>query len=69
MHYAAGRKVAGLIPDDVTGFFFIWPNPSSLIMVLESTQPQTETSTRNLPGVKGRPARKADIIVICEPIV
>jgi hypothetical protein len=27
-------------------------------------------STRNLPGVKGRPARKADnITAICEPIV
>jgi hypothetical protein len=35
-----------------------------------STQSLTEMSTRNLPGVKGRPARKADnITVICEPIV
>jgi hypothetical protein len=26
--------------------------------------------TRNIPGVKGRPARKADnLIAICEPIV
>jgi hypothetical protein len=39
-------------------------------MALESTQPLTEMSTKNLPGVKGRPARKADIITaICEPIV
>jgi hypothetical protein len=35
-----------------------------------STQPLTETSTRNLPGGKGRPARKADnLTVLCEPIV
>jgi hypothetical protein len=29
-------------------------------MALGSTQPLTEMSTRNLPGVKGRPARKVD---------
>jgi hypothetical protein len=29
-------------------------------MSLESTQPLTEMSARNLPGGKGRPARKAD---------
>jgi hypothetical protein len=39
-------------------------------MVLGSTQPLTEMSTRNLPGAKGRPARKADkITAICEPTV
>jgi hypothetical protein len=39
-------------------------------MVLGSTQPLTEMSTRNLPEVKGRAARKADnLTVICEPIV
>jgi hypothetical protein len=40
-------------------------------MSLESTQPLTEMSTRNLPGGgKGRPAPKADdLTVICEPIV
>jgi hypothetical protein len=33
-------------------------------------QPLTEMRTRNLPGGKGRPARKADnLTVICEPIV
>jgi hypothetical protein len=41
-------------------------------MALKSTQPLTETSTRNLPGGeggKGRPARKADkITAICVPI-
>jgi hypothetical protein len=39
-------------------------------MALGSTQPLTETSTRNLPGGKGRPVRKADnLTAICEPIV
>jgi hypothetical protein len=36
-------------------------------MVLGSTQPLTEMSTRNLLGDKGRPARKADLTAICEP--
>jgi hypothetical protein len=50
-------------------FFFNWPNPSSLTMAQGSTQPLTETSTRNFPGCKGRPARKADnLTAICEPI-
>jgi hypothetical protein len=43
-------------------------------MALESTQPLTEVSTRNLPGGggggKGRTVRKADnLTAICEPIV
>jgi hypothetical protein len=39
-------------------------------MALGSTQPLTEMSTRNLPGCKVRPARKADnFIANCEPIV
>jgi hypothetical protein len=39
-------------------------------MVLVSTQPLREMSTRNLPGGKGRQARKADnLTAICEPIV
>jgi hypothetical protein len=33
--------------------FFNLPNPSSLTMALGSTQPQTEMSTRNLPGGGG----------------
>jgi hypothetical protein len=50
--------------------FYKWPNPSSRTMSLESTQTLTETSTRNLPGGKRRPARKADnLTAICEPIV
>jgi hypothetical protein len=39
-------------------------------MFLGSTQSLTEISTRNLPGGKGRPARKADnLTAIYEPIV
>jgi hypothetical protein len=39
-------------------------------MAWRSTQPLTEMSTGNLPGVKGRPARKVDnLTAICEPIV
>jgi hypothetical protein len=39
-------------------------------MTLVSTQLLTEMSTSDLPGGKGRPARKADnLTVICEPIV
>jgi hypothetical protein len=60
-HYATSRKVAGLIPDEVIGFFN-WPDPSSRTMVLGSTQPLTEMS-------KTRPASKADsLTAICEPI-
>jgi hypothetical protein len=39
-------------------------------MALCSTQPLIEMSTRNLPGSKWRPARKADdLIAICEPVI
>jgi hypothetical protein len=39
-------------------------------MALGSTPPLTEMSTRNLPGGKGRPARKSDYLTaICEPNV
>jgi hypothetical protein len=62
-------KVAGLIPDEIIGCFN-WPNPSSRTVALGSTQPITEMNTRNLPGGKGRPARKADnLTAICEPTV
>jgi hypothetical protein len=33
--------------------FFSWPNPSSHIVTLQSTQPLTEMSTRNHPGGNG----------------
>jgi hypothetical protein len=68
-HYATNRKAAGSIPDEVIGFFN-WPNPSSRTMAMGSTQPLTEMSTKNLPGGKGRPARKAENLTdICQPIV
>jgi hypothetical protein len=50
--------------------FFNLVNPSRRNIALGSTQPLTEMSIRNLPGDKGQPARKADILTaICEPIV
>jgi hypothetical protein len=49
--------------------FFKLPNTSSRTTALGSTQPLTEMSTRNLPGGKRRPARKADnLTAVCEPI-
>jgi hypothetical protein len=38
-------------------------------MAVGSTQYLAEMSTRNLPGGKERPARKANVTAICEPIV
>jgi hypothetical protein len=61
--------VAVSITDEVIGFFKC-PNPSSRTMALGSTQRLIETSTRNHPGGKGRPARKAgNLTATCEPIV
>jgi hypothetical protein len=60
-------NLAGSIPD-VTEFFN-WPIPSSRNMALGSTESLTKVSTRDLPGGKGRPGRKADLTSICEPIV
>jgi hypothetical protein len=63
-----GRKVGGSIPDEVIWFFYLH-NPCNRTMTLRSTQPLTEMSTRNPPGVKGRLAREADnITAVCEPI-
>jgi hypothetical protein len=59
-HYSTSRKVAGLIPDEVIEFLN-WLNPSNRTIA--------ERSARNLPGCKRRPARKADIIAICELII
>jgi hypothetical protein len=41
------RKVAGLIPDGVIGFFH-WHNRSGRTMALGLTQPLTEMCTRNI---------------------
>jgi hypothetical protein len=50
--------------------FLNLPNSFSRTVILGSTQPLTEMNTRNLPGGKGRPARKGDnLAAICEPIV
>jgi hypothetical protein len=63
MLQAGGSPVR--VPDEVD--FFNLPNPSSRTMVLGSTQPLTEMSTRNLSGGKKRPARRADnLTAICE---
>ena len=49
---ATNRKVAGSIPDGTTGIFY-WQNPSDRTIVLGSTQPLTEMSTRSISwGVK-----------------
>jgi hypothetical protein len=61
-------KVAGSTPDEVAGFFYC-SNHSNRTMGLGLTQPLTEMSTRNLPGRKGRSARKDDLTVICESVV
>ena len=51
-HCATSQKVAGSIPDGVTGIFH-WHNPSGRTMALGSTQPLTEMSTGNISwGVK-----------------
>jgi hypothetical protein len=50
-------------------FFFNLPNPSSRDMAVGSTQPPTEMRTRNISAGKERPARKADLTAICEPII
>jgi hypothetical protein len=63
----AGRSPVR-VPDEVD--FFNLPNPSSRTMALGSTQPLTEMSTRNFPGGKKRPARRADnLVAIYEPNV
>jgi hypothetical protein len=63
----AGRSLVR-VPDEVD--FFNLPNASSRTMALGSTQPLTEMSTRNLPGGKKRPARRADnLAAICQPNV
>jgi hypothetical protein len=44
------RKIAGSIPDGVIGIFH-WHNTFGCTMALESTQPLTEMSTRNISWV------------------
>ena len=47
-HCATRWKVAGLIPNSVTGIFH-WLNPSGCTLALGLTRPLTEMSTRNIP--------------------
>jgi hypothetical protein len=61
-------KVAGSIPDKVTGFFSC-PNPFSRAMALGSTQPLTEMSAKNRLRCKGAPRKADSVTAICEPIV
>jgi hypothetical protein len=63
----AGRSPVR-VPNEMD--FFNLANPSSRTMTLGSTQPLTQISTRNLPGGKKWPARRADnFVAICEPNV
>jgi hypothetical protein len=56
------------VPDEVD--FLNVPNHSSRTMSLGPTQPLTEMSTRNFPGGKKRPGRRADnLSAIYEPNV
>jgi hypothetical protein len=51
-HCTTNRKVAGSIPDGVSGLFH-WRNPVGRTMALGSTQSLTEMSTRDISwGVK-----------------
>jgi hypothetical protein len=72
--YATSPKVAGSIPDDVTGIFH-WHNPSGRTMTLGLTQSLREMSTTNTSGGKGSrcvglttwPPSWADYLEIWEP--
>jgi hypothetical protein len=62
------KRLPVRVQDEVD--FFNLPNPSSCTMALGSTQPLTEMSTRNLPGGKKRPVRRANnLAAIYEPNV
>jgi hypothetical protein len=63
----AGRSSVR-VPDTVD--FFNLPNSSSRTVALRSNQLLTQMSTRNFPGGKKRPARRAyNLAAICEPNV
>jgi hypothetical protein len=62
------RRLLVRVLDEVD--FFNLPNLSTCTMALGSTQLLTETSTRNIPGGKKRPAHRTDnLAAICEPNV
>jgi hypothetical protein len=57
-------------PMRLLNFLSLHNNSSDRTTAMWSTQPQTEMSTRNLPGGKELPVRKADNFnAVCEPIV
>jgi hypothetical protein len=58
-HCATSRKVAALIPDGIIAIFH-WLNPSGGIMTLGSTQPLTETNTKDLSWGQRRSLLRAD---------
>jgi hypothetical protein len=59
--YATIRKVTCFTPDELIAFFNL-PNSSSRTMAMESTQPLTEMSTRNVLETKVRlPTKCVDI--------
>jgi hypothetical protein len=63
----AGRSPVR-VPDEVN--ICNLPNTSSRTIALGSTQPLTEMTTRNLPGGRKWPARRADnLAATCEPNV
>jgi hypothetical protein len=69
LHGETSRKVAGSIPDDVIGIFH-WLNPSGRTMALESTQPLTDTSTRDISwGVKAADANGWELYHLHVPTV
>jgi len=62
---ATNQKVAGSIPDGVTGIFH-WHNPSGRTMALGSTQPLTEMSTGSISwGKSGRCVRLTILPLSC----
>jgi hypothetical protein len=66
--YATSRKLAVSSPG--IGGFFNLPNSSRRSTALGSTEPVTVMSTRNIPGGKKLPARRADNLdANCEPNV
>jgi hypothetical protein len=58
MYCATSRRVAGSIPDGVTGIFHLH-TPYGHAMVLGLTQPVTETSTKNISWGGGGEMRPA----------
>ena len=62
----AGRKVAGSIPDGVTGIFH-WHQTSVRIVALGSTKPLREMSTRGCVGLTTLPPSCAGCLEIWEP--